>query len=166
MGKPLVVTLVSSRLLRLIDQRYKGIAQGVDWEYILSLLINSIGFSQYGIPLWPEYAPEAPDLKDNVLRVGGGEVSVPFLQEKDIPSHFLSEERLSKQAFSSGGPHMTEKLSRFAILLIVDPVDLGPDFEAKVAKLVELGLGWEAVIQALKLFEGNEDQAAGFIFGG
>ena len=42
----------------------------------------------------------------------------------------------------------------------------GPDFEAKVAKLVELGFGREAVIQALKLFEGNEDQAAGFLFGG
>jgi DNA damage-inducible protein 1 len=42
----------------------------------------------------------------------------------------------------------------------------GPDFEAKVAKLVELGFGREAVIQALKLFDGNEEQAAGFLFGG
>ena len=29
MGKPFHVTLVSSRLLRLMDQRYKGIAQGI-----------------------------------------------------------------------------------------------------------------------------------------
>jgi len=42
----------------------------------------------------------------------------------------------------------------------------GPDFEAKVAKLVELGFGREAVIQALRLFDGNEEQAAGFLFGG
>lgn len=42
----------------------------------------------------------------------------------------------------------------------------GPEFEAKVAKLVELGFGREAVIQALKLFDGNEEQAAGFLFGG
>lgn len=42
----------------------------------------------------------------------------------------------------------------------------GNDFEAKVAKLVELGFGREAVIQALKLFNGNEEQAAGFLFGG
>lgn len=42
----------------------------------------------------------------------------------------------------------------------------GNNFEAKVAKLVELGFGREGVIQALKLFDGNEEQAAGFLFGG
>lgn len=42
----------------------------------------------------------------------------------------------------------------------------GPDFEAKVAKLVELGFGRDAVIQALKFFDGNEEQAAGYLFGG
>ncbi|KAJ0046417.1 hypothetical protein Pint_03678 [Pistacia integerrima] len=42
----------------------------------------------------------------------------------------------------------------------------GADFEAKVAKLVELGFGRAAVIQALKFFDGNEEQAAGFLFGG
>lgn len=42
----------------------------------------------------------------------------------------------------------------------------GPDFEAKVMKLVELGFDRNAVIQALKLFNGNEEQAAGFLFGG
>ncbi|PKI54687.1 hypothetical protein CRG98_024887, partial [Punica granatum] len=42
----------------------------------------------------------------------------------------------------------------------------GAEFEAKVAKLVELGFGREAVVQALKLFNGNEEQAAGFLFGG
>lgn len=42
----------------------------------------------------------------------------------------------------------------------------GSDFEAKVAKLVELGFERNDVIQALKLFNGNEEQAAGFLFGG
>ena len=40
------------------------------------------------------------------------------------------------------------------------------EFEAKVGKLVELGFERDAVVQALKLFNGNEDQAAGFLFGG
>ncbi|KFK42923.1 hypothetical protein AALP_AA1G055900 [Arabis alpina] len=38
----------------------------------------------------------------------------------------------------------------------------GPEFEAKIATLVELGFFREAVIQALILFEGNEEQAAGY----
>lgn len=42
----------------------------------------------------------------------------------------------------------------------------GSDFEAKVAKLVELGFGREAVVQALKFFDGNEEQAAAYLFGG
>lgn len=45
-------------------------------------------------------------------------------------------------------------------------VTQGPEFEGKIAKLVELGFSREAVIQALRLFEGNEEQAAGFLFGG
>ncbi|OAY73829.1 hypothetical protein ACMD2_25321 [Ananas comosus] len=44
-------------------------------------------------------------------------------------------------------------------------IPLGADFEAKVQKLVELGFDRNSVIQALKLFNGNEDQAAGFLFG-
>lgn len=42
----------------------------------------------------------------------------------------------------------------------------GSEFEAKVTKLVELGFGREAVVQALKFFDGNEEQAAGYLFGG
>ncbi|KAK9166453.1 hypothetical protein Scep_001644 [Stephania cephalantha] len=40
-----------------------------------------------------------------------------------------------------------------------------PDFEAKVAKLTELGFGRDAVIQALQLFNGNEEQAAELVIG-
>jgi DNA damage-inducible protein 1 len=42
----------------------------------------------------------------------------------------------------------------------------GGDFEAKVTKLVELGFDRASVTQALKLFNGNEEQAAAFLFGG
>ncbi|KAE8723577.1 hypothetical protein F3Y22_tig00012370pilonHSYRG00209 [Hibiscus syriacus] len=45
-------------------------------------------------------------------------------------------------------------------------VTLRPNFEAKVDKLVELGFAREMVIEALKLCDGNEEQAAGILFGG
>ncbi|MFS7917286.1 putative UBA-like superfamily, Ubiquitin-associated domain-containing protein [Helianthus anomalus] len=39
----------------------------------------------------------------------------------------------------------------------------GAEFEAKFGKLVELGFNKDAVIQALKLFDGNVEQAAGYL---
>jgi DNA damage-inducible protein 1 len=50
-------------------------------------------------------------------------------------------------------------------LIIVGLVLQDSVFESKVAKLVELGFERQAVIQALQLFNGNEEQAAGFLFG-
>ncbi|KAF8414300.1 hypothetical protein HHK36_002302 [Tetracentron sinense] len=152
-------------LLRLLDQRYKGIAHGVGQSEILGRIHVApikIGNIFYPCSFMVLDAPNMEflfgldmllkhqciiDLKENVLRVGGGEVSIPFLQEKDIPSHFLDEGRFSKQASGSGSA-------------------AGPDFETKVAKLVELGFERDAVIQALRLSDGNEEQAAGFLFGG
>uniref|UniRef100_A0A2N9FLB4 DNA damage-inducible protein 1 n=2 Tax=Fagus sylvatica TaxID=28930 RepID=A0A2N9FLB4_FAGSY len=171
-------------LLRLLDQRYKGIAQGVGQSEILGRIHVApikIGNIFYPCSFTVLDSPNMEflfgldmlHLKDNVLRVGGGEVSVPFLQEKDIPSRFLDEERLSKQASSSGTPVTSGATDRSNNPPIggqssggsrVDTTQ-GPDFEAKVSKLIELGFGRDAVIQALKLFDGNEEQAAGFLFG-
>ncbi|GKV37394.1 hypothetical protein SLEP1_g45428 [Rubroshorea leprosula] len=178
-------------LLRLLDNRYKGIAHGVGQSEILGRIHVApikIGNIFYPCSFLVLDAPNMEflfgldmlrkhqciiDLKENVLRVGGGEVSVPFLQEKDIPSHFLDEERYSKQASSSGTAvpsGATEKNSHAQAGQTSGgargDVTQKPDFEAKVAKLVELGFAREAVIQALRLFDGNEEQAAGFLFGG
>ncbi|XP_061983234.1 protein DNA-DAMAGE INDUCIBLE 1-like [Populus nigra] len=179
-------------LLRLLDQRYKGIAHGVGQSEILGRIHVApikIGNIFYPCSFMVLDSPNMEflfgldmlrkhqciiDLKENVLRVGGGEVSVPFLQEKDIPPRFLDEERFSKEASSSGNPvtsGKTEKKNDPPAMgqssgVARSSVTQGPDFEAKVAKLVELGFGREAVIQALKLFDGNEEQAAGFLFGG
>ncbi|KAH0997770.1 hypothetical protein GBA52_021634 [Prunus armeniaca] len=179
-------------LLRLLDQRYKGIAHGVGQSEILGRIHVApikIGNIFYPCSFLVLDAPNMEflfgldmlrkhqciiDLKDSVLRVGGGEVSVPFLQEKDIPSRFLDEERFAKEASSSGAPVTSGtadtsknspsggQLSGYARSNLTQ----GPDFEAKVAKLVELGFGRDAVIQALKFFDGNEEQAAGYLFGG
>ncbi|XP_044473682.1 protein DNA-DAMAGE INDUCIBLE 1-like isoform X1 [Mangifera indica] len=182
-------------LLRLLDQRYKGVALGVGQSEILGRIhvapikIGNIFYPcsfvvldspnmefLFGLDMLRKHQCMI-DLKDNVLRVGGGEVAVSFLQEKDIPPRFLDEEKYSKQASSSGtaatsGP-MDKKDdvpagAQSSGVMSGTPGDAtqGADFEAKVAKLVELGFGRAAVIQALKLFNGNEEQAAGFLFGG
>ncbi|XP_020100707.1 DNA damage-inducible protein 1 [Ananas comosus] len=177
-------------LLRLLDQRYKGVAVGVGQSEIIGRIHVApikIGHSFYPCSFTVLDAPNMEflfgldmlrkhqciiDLKENVLRVGGGEASVPFLQEKDIPSHVRDEERLSKQASllgqgpSSGTSGAQGKTpgTNTSGTSSSDPTQ-GADFEAKVQKLVELGFDRNSVIQALKLFNGNEDQAAGFLFG-
>lgn len=180
-------------LLRLLDDRYRGVAHGVGQSEILGrihvapikignvfypcsfVVLDSSNMEfLFGLDMLRKHQCII-DLKENVLRVGGGEVSVPFLQEKDIPSRFLDEERYSKQASSSGTAVTSAAKDRSSNLLAGGGqssgdtrgnTTQGADFEAKVAKLVELGFGREAVIQALKLFDGNEEQAAGFLFGG
>ncbi|XP_062079069.1 protein DNA-DAMAGE INDUCIBLE 1 [Humulus lupulus] len=179
-------------LLRLLDRRYKGIALGVGQSEILGKIhvapikIGNIFYHcsfmvldqpnmefLFGLDMLRKHQCSI-DLKDNVLRVGGGEVAVPFLQEKDIPSHFLDEQRLAKEASSSGagGTSGTADGSKNASPGAQSSggahggTTQGSDFESKISKLVELGFGREAVIEALKLCNGNEDQAAGFLFGG
>ncbi|XP_057991843.1 protein DNA-DAMAGE INDUCIBLE 1 isoform X3 [Hevea brasiliensis] len=115
-------------LLRLLDQRYKGIARGVGQSEILGrihvapikignifypcsfLVLDSPNMEfLFGLDMLRKHQCII-DLKENVLRVGGGEVSVPFLQEKDIPSHILDEESLAKEASSSGNPELHEAI--------------------------------------------------------
>lgn len=175
-------------LLRLLDTRYRGIAHGVGQTEIVGRIhvapikIGSIFYPcsftvldspnmefLFGLDMLRKHQCII-DLKENVLRVGGGEVAVPFLAEKDIPTRLLDEERYAKEASSSGVQATSAaKVSNpaGAPLGSTDKnSSQGPNFEAKVAKLVELGFGREQVIQALKFFDGNEEQAAGFLFGG
>ncbi|KAK4803705.1 hypothetical protein SAY86_003522 [Trapa natans] len=174
-------------LLRLLDQRYRGIAHGVGQSEILGRIhvapikIGSIFYPcsflvldspnmefLFGLDMLRKHQCII-DLKDNVLRVGGGEVSVPFLHEKDIPSRFLDDEKHAKQASSSGVPADSSAADKSPSRASSVPHGGNlqrAEFEAKVAKLVELGFGREAVVQALKLFNDNEEQAAGFLFGG
>lgn len=175
-------------LLRLLDQRYKGVAHGVGQTEILGrihvapikignifypcsfLVLDSPNMEfLFGLDMLRKHQCII-DLKENVLRVGGGEVAVPFLQEKDIPSRYLDEEKYSKEASSSGNPlpvaSGSNNPSQGGVSSGGASGDKSQDeFESKVAKLVELGFERQAVIQALQLFNGNEEQAAGFLFG-
>ncbi|KAL5077302.1 hypothetical protein RYX36_016286 [Vicia faba] len=171
-------------LLRLLDQRYKGVAHGVGQTEILGrihvapikignifypcsfLVLDSPNMEfLFGLDMLRKHQCII-DLKENVLRVGGGEVSVPFLQEKDIPSRYLDEEKYSKEASSSGvPPPVTSGNNNSSQGGASGGGSKDSEFESKVAKLVELGFERQAVIQALQLFNGNEEQAAGFLFG-
>ncbi|KAL9993211.1 putative Ubiquitin-like domain, peptidase A2A, retrovirus, catalytic, UBA-like superfamily [Helianthus debilis subsp. tardiflorus] len=181
-------------LLRLLDQRYKGIAHGVGQSEILGRIHVApikIGNNFYPCSFVVLDSPNMEflfgldmlrkhqctiDLKDNVLRVGGGEVAVPFLQEKDIPRHFLDEEKQLKEASSSGTRGSSGSAAERSNTITPSGgqssgsahggLTHGPEFEAKIGKLVELGFSRDAVIQALKFFDGNEEQAAGYLFGG
>lgn len=50
------------------------------------------------------------DLKDNVLRVGGGEIAVPFLQERDLPMHLHDDKRLEELPPATGASSSTVNL--------------------------------------------------------
>ncbi|XP_073303731.1 protein DNA-DAMAGE INDUCIBLE 1-like [Primulina huaijiensis] len=175
-------------LLRLLDTRYRGIAHGVGQSEIVGRIhvapikIGSVFYPcsftvldspnmefLFGLDMLRKHQCII-DLKENVLRVGGGEVAVPFLAEKDIPSRLLDEDRYAKEASSSGAQATSAAKDSKPAGAPPGSTDRnnsqGPDFEDKVAKLVELGFGREQVIQALKFFDGNEEQAAGFLFGG
>ncbi|XP_020588763.1 DNA damage-inducible protein 1 isoform X2 [Phalaenopsis equestris] len=180
-------------LLRLLDQRYRGVAVGVGQSEILGRIHVApikIGHLFFPCSFTVLDAPNMEflfgldmlrkhqciiDLKENVLRVGGGEVSVPFLQEKDIPSHILDEERLKQASLGLGinpgtsdvreNPAGSSTRNQSSGTL-QNSRTLTADLEPKVAKLVELGFDPEAAKQALRLFNGNEEQAAAYLFGG
>ncbi|KAJ1703476.1 hypothetical protein LUZ63_003255 [Rhynchospora breviuscula] len=178
-------------LLRLLDQRYRGVAVGVGQSEILGRIHVApikIGQQFYPCSFTVLDAPNMEflfgldmlrkhqciiDLKENVLRVGGGEVAVPFLQEKDIPAH-AREERIANLQGAGSAPGSSGPRERSPS---VPPSPARPsgapsaglavssDLEAKIKRLMELGFDRESVKYALELFKGNEEQAAAFLFG-
>ncbi|XP_078154280.1 ubiquitin family protein isoform X1 [Carex rostrata] len=177
-------------LLRLLDQRYRGVAVGVGQSEILGRIhVAPLKIGQqfypcsftvldadnmeflFGLDMLRKHQCII-DLKENVLRVGGGEVAVPFLQEKDIPTHAREERLANLQAAgsvpeSSGARNQTPSLpspARTSGAPSAAPV-ASSDLETKIKRLMELGFDRESVKYALELFKGNEEQAAAFLFG-
>ncbi|BBN20263.1 DNA damage-inducible protein 1 [Marchantia polymorpha subsp. ruderalis] len=106
-------------LLRLLDRRYVGIAKGVGQSEIVGRIHVAplkIGVNYYPCSFTVLDQPDLEfifgldmlrkhqcsiDLKDNVLRVGGGEIAVPFLQEKDLPLNILGSDGPPPKAVST-----------------------------------------------------------------
>jgi DNA damage-inducible protein 1 len=97
-----------------MDRRYVGIAKGVGQSEIVGRIHVAplkIGTNFYpcsftvldqadlefifGLDMLRKHQCSI-DLKDNVLRVGGGEIAVPFLQERDLPMHLHDDKRLEE----------------------------------------------------------------------
>ncbi|KAK8490545.1 hypothetical protein V6N11_055772 [Hibiscus sabdariffa] len=166
-------------LLRLLDQRYRGIAHGVGQSEILGRIhVAPIKIGEIFYPC-SFLVLDSPNMEFlfglDMLRKHQCIIDLKDNLEKDIPSRFLDEERHAKQASSSGAAATAGTTEKNANMQsggqssasgVQADATQKPDFEAKVAKLVELGFPREMVIQALKLCNGNEEQAAGILFGG
>jgi DNA damage-inducible protein 1 len=104
-----------------MDKRYRDIAKGVGQSEIVGrvhvapLKIGQIFYPcsftvldlpdlefTFGLDMLRKHQCSI-DLKNNVLQVGGGEISVPFLQaENQLPLHLHDDKRLEEP--SSSGP--------------------------------------------------------------
>ncbi|CAE5960439.1 unnamed protein product [Arabidopsis arenosa] len=118
-----------------MDQRYKGIAHDVGQSEVLGRIHVApikIGNNFYPCSFVVLDSPNMEflfgmdmlrkhqctiDLNENVMTVGG-EAPVPFLQEKDIPSRFLDEERVPNDASSSGATCLP--FHEISVSLLVD----------------------------------------------
>ncbi|GBG63132.1 hypothetical protein CBR_g36902, partial [Chara braunii] len=198
-------------IARLMDKRFSGIAKGVGTGRIMGRVHVAplkLGNNYYpcsftiidqpdveflfGLDMLRKHQCQI-DLKANVLRVGGGEVEVPFLQEKDLPPHMrgieVSDDLPHQMAPSSSTASPQRPQSAPAQGVASSPVrhvpaaaappsparpapsPSGPasthsSMEEKIARLKELGFDHDAVVEALTLFAGNEQAAASFLFGG
>ncbi|KAH8960644.1 hypothetical protein BDL97_05G006700 [Sphagnum fallax] len=183
-------------LLRLLDRQYTGIAKGVGQSEIVGRIHVAplkIGRNYYpcsftvldqsdlefifGLDMLRKHQCTI-DLKENKLWVGGGEITVPFLQENDLPLHLHDDTRLEELPSSAGTTSSSLPVELGPPVAMNSPIRSTHDgkkrarspqaseWDGKVQRLVELGFDKNLVLHALRLFQGDEDQAAGYLFGG
>jgi DNA damage-inducible protein 1 len=156
-------------LLRLLDTRYQGMAQGVGTAKILGkihLTQMKIGKSFFNVSITVLEQKGIDfllgldmlrrhqcvlDLKSNTLQIGDEKVS--FLQEKDIPEH----DPVGSQNVDSSKPKSTP---------ISGGNTLGYGSPEKLKQLMDLGFAKDQCLKALEMAKGNVELAAGILFGG
>lgn len=193
-------------LMRLVDRRFGGVAIGVGESVIIGRIhavqlkigrmfytcsitvLEKLGQGMlFGLDMLRKHACVI-DLEKNVLRVGRGEVEIPFLPEHECPKPGdldmplrgatipTAEETAGPSApggASQGTPAPGEQRQQNPPPPQQPSGPAGSRSEAaapsgseeKILRLVELGFSREQVIGALSACDGNEDQAAGILFG-
>jgi len=125
------------------------------------------------------------DLKDNVLRIG--DERAPFLAEKDLPLHLRFEAEDSRDSPLTNNPTpnrtttsttgtRTNNPSGQQIPINTRPLparipatagsNTTPFAEETIQKIVALGFTRDQAVSALRMFNGNGDEAASYLFQG
>lgn len=159
-------------ILHLMDTRFQGIARGVGTAKIfgrIHLALMTLGSEVFeitftvmdsvgggydvllGLDMLRKHAAVI-DLRGNCLRIGGA--SVPFLGEKDIPLAMREEVEAAPPTTHPGGPLQTEPTSSVAV-----PRPANSTTSDDVARIVELGFTREEAESALRMCDGDADQA-------
>jgi len=132
------------------------------------------------------------DLKDNVLRIG--DERAPFLAEKDLPLHLRFEAEDSRDATLKNNPTPSKTTTSTTATRTNNPVPAAiqptipintrplpastqtripatagsntPFAEETILKIAALGFTRDQAVSALRMFNGNADEAASYLFQG
>ncbi|GAQ81962.1 DNA damage-inducible protein 1 [Klebsormidium nitens] len=180
-------------IMRLVDKRYHGIAKGVGTSKIIgrvhlatikvgqvflpctfTILENQDMEFIFGLDMLRKHQCVI-DLKDSSLRFGSSDIAVPFLPEHEIPRYLWDEQTPSdspKAPLPTPPPGITDAPSTSAggaggpVAASPGPLVATSELEGKIQALVDLGFDRAAAQNALLLCNGNQDQAASYLFGG
>ncbi len=108
------------------------------------------------------------DLKENILKIGSE--SVPFLAEKDIPRNDIFDHH-SKEPAPSSTPQTTNQRTPSTNPSSINPkpssssvAPVQQEPSPAVKQLMDLGFPKEAAVNALRMFHGDVESAASYLF--
>mmetsp|Transcript_17259 Transcript_17259/g.20750 ORF Transcript_17259/g.20750 Transcript_17259/m.20750 type:complete len:403 (-) Transcript_17259:252-1460(-) len=161
-------------ILRLVDKRFAGVAKGVGTSKIVGRIHQAplrVGNSNitcsitvlenqdmeflFGLDMLKRFQV-CIDLKENQLRFGSIECSVPFLGEGDLPAHLRGESEAEPSSPAAGGGSSSGGGGGGSS-------STGAD-EGKIKQLMEMGFTKEQAVEGLRVADGNVEGAANYLF--